>query len=145
MQPGTALSTSCHCGRVAVRVASAPGFINACNCSLCGKHGVWWGYFARSEVYVEGVTRSYSRSDVADPAVALHFCPDCGCTTHWTLTARFAAENPDKADQMGVNMRLFSRDDLIGIELRFPDGRNWSGSGDYGYVRDNVTLGQETG
>jgi hypothetical protein len=42
---------------------------------------------------------------------------------------------------MGVNMRLADDRDLAGIELRFPDGRAWSGDGDFTYVRDPLILG----
>ncbi len=30
---------------------------------------------------------------------------------------------------MGVNMRLADESDLAGVELRFPDGRAWAGTG----------------
>ena len=36
--------------------------------------------------------------------------------------------------QMGVNMRLFDADFLNGIELRFPDGANWIGTGPFDTV-----------
>ena len=43
---------------------------------------------------------------------------------------------------MGVNMRLADESDLAGIELRYPDGRAWSGEGDFGYVREAHIFGQ---
>lgn len=39
-------------------------------------------------------------------------------------------------DLMGVNMRLFAPDRLSGLRLSFPDGRHWSGEGQWGYARD---------
>jgi len=41
---------------------------------------------------------------------------------------------------MGVNMRLFDEDKLSGVELRFPDGKNWSGQGEYTYRKRAVIL-----
>ena len=42
---------------------------------------------------------------------------------------------------MGVNMRLADEKDLAGIELRFPDGRAWSGNGDFAYTQDARIIG----
>ena len=39
-------------------------------------------------------------------------------------------------------MRLADESDLAGIELRFPDGRAWSGEGGFGYVREARILGR---
>jgi hypothetical protein len=41
---------------------------------------------------------------------------------------------------MGVNMRLFAPAQLSGITLSFPDGRDWSGEGAWGYARDPVLM-----
>ena len=135
------LSLSCHCGRVRIALAKAPDHINACNCSLCRKAGAWWGYFAPAEARVEGPTSQYRRADKAEPGVDVHFCPECGSTTHFTLTER-AAEKFGNA-LVGVNMRLADEADLAGIELRFPDGRAWPGEGDFGYVREAMMIGDK--
>ena len=135
------LTATCHCGAVSIRVAVKPEYINECNCSLCSKHGVWWGYYPVADVTVSGATTGYSRTDRTDQAVCLHFCGSCGCTTHWTLTSAFAAQHPEEANRMGVNMRLFARDALAGVELRFPDGRAWEGDGTFGYVRAADVIG----
>jgi hypothetical protein len=42
---------------------------------------------------------------------------------------------------MGVNMRLADEKDLVGIELRYPDGRAWSGKGGFGYVQEARIIG----
>jgi hypothetical protein len=133
------LNASCHCGAVSVRIAHAPEYLNECNCSLCDSHGVWWGYFDPAQVNVTGETRIYTRVDRDDPAVTLHFCGTCGCTTHWTLLPAFV-EKIGEDNRMGVNMRLFERGDLAGLELRYPDGQNWDGVGQWGFVREAVTL-----
>ena len=43
---------------------------------------------------------------------------------------------------MGVNMRLADEKDLVGIELRYPDGRTWPGKGAFGYVQEARIIGR---
>lgn len=61
-------------------------------------------------------------------------------STHWKLTPEYK-RTMDNSDTMGVNMRLFDEVDLKGIEVRFPDGKNWFGAVEYGYRKDAVVLG----
>ena len=134
------LTAECHCGSVKIALRRRPDYMNDCNCSLCSKSGAIWGYFSCADVSVTGPTRTYSRRDRDLAAVQIHFCPDCGTTTHWTLTDAYV-EKAGPVDRMGVNMRLFDFDELTGVEIRFPDGKNWPGEGDYDYRRAAVILG----
>ena len=133
------ISATCHCGAVTVEVAAQPPFINACNCSLCDKLGVWWGYYAPADMRVSGETSSYQRSDKAEPGAEVHFCAICGSCTHFERPAAFVAKH-GPADMAGVNMRLFGREELRGVELLYPDGKNWSGVGAWDFVRDGEVL-----
>lgn len=117
-----------------------PDYINECNCTLCSKSGARWGYFHPSEVDIEGATATYSREDKGNPVVQIHFCAKCGSTTHWTLTSAGVAMLGNT--RMGVNMRLADEKELAGIELRFPDGRSWSGQGEFGYVSEPRIIGR---
>ncbi|MEM9839196.1 MAG: aldehyde-activating protein [Pseudomonadota bacterium] len=136
------MTGECSCGSVRVTIDQPPAYINQCNCSLCDRAGAAWGYFATASVEVVGTTRSFERDDRLRPSVAVHQCEECGDTTHFALTDTFKAENPS-ADQMGVNMKLFRDDDLLGIEVRFPDGRGWSGDGPFGHFREAVVISGE--
>lgn len=133
------LKLSCLCGHVTVEIDRTPDFINECNCTLCSKSGARWAYLHPSRVKVEGATQGFTRHDKADPAAQLHFCPRCGATTHFVLTESAVAKFGNV--QMGVNMRLADERDLAGIELRYPDGRAWSGQGGFAYVRDARIIG----
>lgn len=133
------LKLSCLCGQVRVEINKNPDFINECNCTLCSKSGARWAYFHPSDVKVEGTTQGYSRDDKADPAAQIRFCQTCGATTHFVLTESAISKFGNV--QMGVNMRLADEKDLAGIELRYPDGRAWSGEGGFGYVRDARIIG----
>src|SRR6202453_1103066 len=86
------LKLTCLCGQVRIEVAKRPDFINECNCTLCSKSGARWAYFHPSEVSIGGTTKGYSREEKDDPAAELQFCPNCGSTTHFTLTASAVAK-----------------------------------------------------
>ena len=134
------LKLSCHCGQVRLTVQKRPDFINECNCSLCRKSGARWAYFHPSDVNVEGATKTYCRNDKPDPAAAMQFCANCGSTTHFTLT--LSAQARFGNTQMGINVALADERELAGIELRYPDGKSWSGQGDFSYVREPRILGE---
>ncbi|MDE1895555.1 MAG: GFA family protein [Rhodospirillales bacterium] len=134
------LKLSCLCGQIRIEARKRPAFINECNCTFCRKSGVHWAYFHPSEVSVEGTTKGYRREDKDDPAAELQFCPNCGSTTHFTLTPSAVARFGNS--QLGVNVRLADESDLSGIELRYPDGHSWSGNGGFTYVREPRIFGQ---
>jgi hypothetical protein len=134
------LKLSCQCGDVRVTVSRLPGFVHECNCTLCSRTGARWAYYHPDEVVVSGATTSYQRRDRLKPGVTIHFCPTCGATTHFSLTSFTIAMHGDV--QRGINMRLADERELDGVELRFPDGRAWSGSGAFDYVREPHILGR---
>ena len=136
----TTLNLSCHCGQVRIEIAKRPEFINECNCTLCSKLGARWGYFHPSEVHVAGAASGYSRDDKGDPGAEFHFCAKCGSTTHFTMTPSAVSKFGNSL--LGVNMWLADESDLTGVEVRYPDGRAWSGDGAFGYVREARIIGQ---
>jgi len=133
------LALSCLCGQVRLGISKRPDFINACNCALCSKTGAYWAYFHPSDVTVTGATKGFRRDDKQDPAAEIRFCEICGTTTHFVLTEAAVAKFGNV--QMGVNMRLADEKDLAGMELRYPDGRAWSGTGDFVYVQEPRIIG----
>lgn len=137
------MKAQCHCGAVEISLPGKPAYMNHCNCTLCITHGGVWGYYASREVAIRGETRAYTRTDIGDPALHLHFCGVCGTTTHWSLTEHYKASHPD-VDRMGVNMRLVADPrELAGVELRFPDGRNWGDDALPPQRRAPVTVGDD--
>src|ERR1700744_1823221 len=137
------LKLFCLCGHVRIELPKRPDYINECNCTLCSKSGARWAYFLPSAVVVDGTTRGYCRADKESPAAEIHFCERCGSTTHFVLTASAVAKFGNA--HMGVNMHLADEKDLAGIELRYPDGRAWPGSGGVVYVREARIIGGEAG
>ncbi len=136
------MTGECVCGAVSVTIGAKPEFIHDCNCALCRKSGAAWGYFPTAMVATNGKTVAFVRRDLEDPAVEVHSCPICGATTHWVTSQSFQARNPS-LDRMGVNMRLFDPADLEGIEVRFPNGADWSGDGPFDYRRQAQTIGDD--
>ncbi|WP_456152420.1 GFA family protein [Parerythrobacter jejuensis] len=131
------MKAKCHCGKVSVTLARAPGHVNLCDCSLCRKTGGAWGYFSGAEVAVEGETQGYRRADYPKPAVEIQRCSLCGTVTHWTLTEHHPG------DRVGVNMRIFSPPELDGIEARTIDGHNWFGETTPAERRSPGRLGED--
>ena len=107
---------TCLCGRVTVAVPRRPEYMNSCDCSACFKLGSLTGYFPPDEVTIEGETRSFVRSDIK-PWIAFVFCPTCSANVGWTSL--------EPLDRMGVSMRLFDPEELVGVPIRFPNGREW--------------------
>lgn len=132
------LTMSCLCGQIRLELNQRPDFIHECNCTLCNKTGARWAYLHPSEVLVEGITRGVRRADKEEPNAEVHFCPTCGSTTHFVLTEQAIAAFGNS--MMGVNMWLANAEDLAGIELRYPNGRGWSGEGDFAYMRETRIL-----
>jgi hypothetical protein len=124
----------CHCGAVKIEIAQKPSYINDCNCSLCARLGVLWGYFVPKDVTVSGEISNYARVDRDMPSVIAHFCPTCGTTTHWTPAAHI------RQDRMGVNMRLFGNEATDGVTLHYLDGASWNGTRPPQLLRASVIL-----
>ena len=138
------MTGTCLCGAVSVTIDAPPDFIHDCNCDLCRKSGGAWGYFSSSRVRTDGLTSFVMRTDKADPAAEVHSCRSCSTTTHFTM-ARSFTDRHGPIDMVGVNMRLFSPGELEGVEVRFPNGRDWSGDGAFEYRRPAVVIGGNTG
>jgi hypothetical protein len=134
------LEITCQCGDVRISVAALPPFVHDCNCTLCRKTGALWAYHHPSEVTVSGTTTSYQRRDKPEPGVSVHFCPTCGATTHFALTPAAIAVHGNV--QLGVNLRLADEAALAGVEVRYPDGAGWDGSGPFFYVREARVIGR---
>jgi len=136
------MTGSCLCGAVRIEITEKPEYIYDCNCSLCWRSGAAWGYFKNADVSASGATVFFSRDDKAEAKTEVHSCPHCSTTTHWSFTSGYKAENPS-VDSIGINMKLFDPRELDGVEVRFPNGREWPGEGPYNYRRAPLTIGDQ--
>ena len=120
--PGSApLTATCHCGRVAVTVPTAPVRLNECRCSICYRYGALWAYYLRREVAITtadgaGPPRGYVRSDaVAEGDLGFFGCAVCGCVTHWEGVADTPKRRGPEA-RMGLNCRMLPEGAVEGVE-----------------------------
>ena len=102
------LEGSCLCGEVRWRFDAEPGGATTCNCTACRRYGVLWIYGHEGEdVSVSGETAAYTRRDGAP--LAFHFCPHCGCVTHW----RGSHADAEGRRRLAVNLRLASDPEAV--------------------------------
>ena len=107
---------SCHCGAVHWRFDGAAESVTSCNCTVCRRYGVLWAYDWEGEgIHVMGATRAYIRGD---RQLEFHFCPVCGCVTHW----RAIEAGKDGRRRIAVNVRLTEPEAVARIPLRRFDG-----------------------
>jgi hypothetical protein len=127
---------ACHCGRITIALPHPPEYLNQCNCSLCFKLGSLWGYYTTAQVAISGDTKAYTRADLDPPLLDVHFCDECGATTHWSPSEHATF------DRIGVNMRLFDRAALEGIEVRYGDRLRHEGGAVRHYYREPTAFGE---
>ncbi|HSQ94922.1 MAG TPA: hypothetical protein VLM18_02320 [Croceibacterium sp.] len=98
-------------------VPRRPEYVNSCDCTACFKLGGLTGYFHPDDVTIAGETKSFVRSDI-EAWISFDFCPTCGAALGWTSL--------EPLDRKGVNMRLFDPEELVGVPILFPNGREWN-------------------
>lgn len=112
------LTGSCHCGASGWTLSGDPGPITACNCTLCRRYGTLWAYDYEDErIRVTGTTRAYTRRGKT-PALAIHFCVECGCVTHW----RGLRVGEDGRRRIAVNVRLAPPEAVADLPIDHFDG-----------------------
>jgi hypothetical protein len=74
-----------------------------------------WAYDYEGEgIHVLGLTKAYVRGK----AVEFHFCPNCGCVTHWR--AMQADENGRR--RSAVNLRMTEPEPIAKLPIDHFDG-----------------------
>ena len=105
---------SCHCQAVRIEVPAPPEYLNECQCSVCRRYGVAWGYYQREQVRIASApaTEFYA---YGEKNLEFHRCRVCGCVTHWLDT--------DPAGRrMAVNGRLLAPEDVAAVPVKRPPG-----------------------
>lgn len=106
---------SCHCGAVRWRFDGVPEGATACNCTVCRRYGVLWAYdWVDEGIRVSGTTRAYVRGQ----AVEFHFCPNCGCVSHW----RGQQADAQGRRRIAVNLRMAEPAAVAAIPIDHFDG-----------------------
>ena len=106
---------SCLCGGVRWRFDGQPDGATACNCTACRRYGTLWAYDPLDAgIHVSGETRPFVRGK----ALAFHFCPTCGCVTHWLALQ----PGEDGRRRVAVNLRLADPEAVAAIPVDHFDG-----------------------
>ena len=112
----TALKGACHCGAVTWEFDEIPESATACNCTVCRRYGVLWGYdFENEKIRVSGETTRYLRGS---GSIGFHFCPNCGCVAWW----RSVGEDADGRRRIAVNLRLADPEPIADLPIDHFDG-----------------------
>jgi len=90
---------ACHCGDVRWTYEAPLESATACNCTVCRRYGALWAYgYNGQEVKIHGKSQAYVRGK----AIEFHFCPRCGCATHY-----LGLRHDENGRQKGaVNLRM---------------------------------------
>jgi len=97
------LTGTCHCGTTSWKFDGAPQSATACNCTLCRRYGVLWIYdYEDQKISLSGPRSAYTRRDMANPGLEIHFCGTCGCVICW----RGLGTDTNGRRRVAVNIRL---------------------------------------
>ena len=87
----TTRQASCCCGQLRLTTAGEPVRISICHCLECQRRtGSVFGTqarFRREQVTIDGRAAEYVRKGDSGNPITFRFCPACGSTVYWTLSA----------------------------------------------------------
>lgn len=111
------LNGTCHCGQMSWTLDQDPESITACNCSICSRYGALWAYgHIGHDIQTAGTTATYRRADGG--AIDFHFCPHCGCLSHYIATSA----GGDGRFWTAVNTRLTDPQKIADLPIDHFDG-----------------------
>jgi hypothetical protein len=98
----------CQCGALCARVTGDPRISYVCHCRACQRrtgavlHA--GGYYFKSQVSYQGVSRVYTRRADSGFDIRFHFCRECGTSVYW--------ETDKYPDQCGIASGCFADPDF---------------------------------
>lgn len=94
------IEAKCHCGNIEIRATELPEHVTSCNCSICRRYAALWAYYKPEDVDI-GFNVNESKFYIwGDREVEFHYCPECGCLTHYVTTPKC------KDKIVAINMRM---------------------------------------
>jgi hypothetical protein len=84
-------SATCRCGQLSITVTGDPIRISVCHCLACKQRtGSAFGYqarYPREQTRIDGRSTEYVRIADSGNSITYHFCPQCGSTAYYMLSA----------------------------------------------------------
>jgi hypothetical protein len=109
---------SCHCGRVAFEVKTAPAKAFTCNCSYCVRRGWRHAYAGVDEFALLRGAEALSTYRFGAGTTQNYFCGFCGISTHFFSTYE---DRPQYAYSLGCCEGF----DTSSLEVEHIDGRSF--------------------
>lgn len=87
----TTRRAACSCGQLNLACEGEPVRLSMCHCLACQRRtGSVFGVqarFRREQVRIGGRATPFVRVGDSGNPITFHFCPDCGATVYWELSA----------------------------------------------------------
>ncbi|WP_338035031.1 aldehyde-activating protein [Grimontia indica] len=113
------IQVQCHCGNVSLSAEYPPTEVTHCNCSICRRYAAAWSYYGLDEVNVSVRSSSPKTYCWGDEDIEFHYCPNCGCVTHYVTTPKCAAKI------IAINMRMADKHTLENLPVRYVNGASF--------------------
>lgn len=85
------INAQCSCGAITLSLPEPSTLVVACHCTDCQRRtGAPFGvgaFYSAKAVTVSGTPKEFTRAAASGGQVRNYFCPDCGSTVYWTITA----------------------------------------------------------
>lgn len=110
------MKITCHCENVSISV-QPPKQVTQCNCSICSRYQVLWGYYAPNEVVIDVGSKGQAAYIWGDKQLEFVRCKNCGCVTHYRT---LKGVEPAK---IAVNFRMAEEKTLSEVSVRYFNGK----------------------
>lgn len=108
----------CHCGQVRYAVTLDLADAVACNCSICAKNGLIWGFAPIAQFRLNSGEDVLSEYTFNKRIIRHQFCRHCG-------TESFArGKAPDGSEVAAINLRCIDNVDIDALKPKMFDGKS---------------------
>jgi len=109
----------CHCGAVKWRFQGEIPDATICNCTVCRRYGVLWGYgFEGHGIDVDDPKNTLTAYAWSSRSISFNFCSVCGNLVSW----RGLKPREGGRTRIAVNLRLAEPGEVAEVPLRRFDG-----------------------
>lgn len=110
------MKVTCHCGNIEISI-EPPAQVTQCNCSICSRYNVLWGYYDPDKAAVNIGPGGEDIYSWGDQELEFIRCKECGCVTHYRTVK--GSGDP----KIAVNFRMAGEAEVSGISVRYFNGK----------------------